>query len=185
MRQKNTRGHMLLNNIIIHDEIKNALKQNKAVVALESTVISHGLPFPENLTIAKELDQIIRQEGAIPAMIALIDGFISVGVTDKTLENLADSNIPTHKVSRRDIAFTLAHKKLGATTVSATMLIAHRAGIKIFATGGIGGVHRGAEQSMDISADLYELSATPVAVVCAGAKSILDLPKTLEVLESL
>lgn len=171
--------------LIIHDEVATALTENKAVVALESTVIAHGLPYPDNLTIAKDLDQAVRKEGAVPATIALIHGFIHVGLDSLALERLADPKASARKVSRRDIAFTLSQKILGATTVSATMLLAHYAGIKIFATGGIGGVHRGAEYSMDISADLYELSTTPVAVVCAGAKSILDLAKTLEVLETL
>jgi len=171
--------------MIIHDEVAVALKENKAVVALESTVIAHGLPYPDNLAIAKELDHAVRREGAIPAMIALMDGFIRVGLNNLALEQLADPRAMAKKVSRRDLAYTLGSKSLGATTVSATMLLAHLARIKIFATGGIGGVHRGGERSMDISADLYELGSTPVAVVCAGAKSILDVAKTLEVLETL
>ena len=171
--------------LIIHDEVATALREKRGVVALESTVIAHGLSYPENLAIAHKLDHVIRQEGATPALIALIDSNIHVGLESSQLEKLADPQSSVTKVSSKDIAFTLANKNMGATTVSATMLIAHRAGIKIFATGGIGGVHRGVEKSMDISTDLYELSRTPVAVVCAGAKSILDVPKTLEVLESL
>jgi len=171
--------------IKITDEIKHALATNKAVVALESTVISHGLPFPANLVIAQELEKTVRDEGAIPAIIALINGEIRIGLHKHELELLADPKTTVRKVSRRDIAYTLAIKSYGATTVSATMFLAHQARLRIFATGGIGGVHRGAEYSMDISADLYELGTTPIGVVCAGAKSILDLPKTLEVLESL
>lgn len=171
--------------MLIQEEIREALANHQPIVALESTVIAHGLPFPQNICIAKELEQAVREEGAIPAMIALREGFVRVGLLADDLELLAHNKAPVRKVSRRDIAFTLASKSIGATTVSATMALAHLAGIKIFATGGIGGVHRGAEHTMDISADLYELSTTPVAVICAGAKSILDLSKTLEVLESL
>lgn len=170
--------------LLIAEEIKDALASGQGVVALESTVISHGLPFPENIAAAHALMAAVREEGAVPALIAIVDGFLSVGIKGLAIERLADPSSEVRKVSRRDIAFCLAKKTMGATTVSATMMASHLAGIRVFATGGIGGVHRGAEQSLDISADLYELAKTPVAVVCAGAKSILDIPKTLELLES-
>jgi pseudouridine-5'-phosphate glycosidase len=171
--------------LIIHEEIKHALANNIPIVALESTVIAHGLPFPDNLEMALGLEQAIRAQQAVPATIAIIDGSIRIGLKAHEFEKLADARNSIRKVSRRDIAYTVATKASGATTVSATMSLAHKASIKFFATGGIGGVHRYGEVSMDISADLYELHATPIAVVCAGAKSILDLAKTLEVLESL
>jgi len=154
------------------------------VVALESTIISHGLPRPRNLEVAKRLEAVVRENGAVPATIAVLDGRIRVGLLEDDLVLLAESALMA-KISRRDLAAVLARGGDGATTVSATMIAAHLAGIGVFATGGIGGVHRGAEQSFDISADLQELARTPVAVVCAGAKAILDLPKTLEVLETL
>lgn len=156
----------------------------KPVVALESTVISHGLPYPENLGTAQALEQTVRDNGANPATIALLNGKIKVGLNEQDLKFLATSK-EVAKVSRRDLPLVLARKQAGATTVAATMIAAHLAGIKVFATGGIGGVHRGATTSFDISADLTELSRTPVIVVCAGAKAILDLGLTLEYLETL
>lgn len=171
--------------IDIHEEVKDALNEGRAVVALESTVISHGLPHPKNIEVTYSMMTAIREHGAVPALIAIADGSLLVGANSSLIERLSDKNSSVRKVSRRDIAFCLAKKELGATTVSATMIASALAGIRIFATGGIGGVHRGAETSMDISADLAELAKTPVAVVCAGAKSILDIAKTLELLESL
>ncbi len=156
---------------------------HQPTVALESTVISHGLPYPENLATARALEETIRQNGAHPATIALIGGKIKIGLTEADLELLATSK-DVAKVSRRDMAVVLARKGLGATTVAGTMIAAHLAGIRVFATGGMGGVHRGASETFDISADLTELARTPVIVVCAGAKSILDLSLTLEYLET-
>ncbi len=167
----------------INEEVRQALETGMPVVALESTIISHGMPYPENVTMAKKVEQIIRDNGAIPATIAVMDGMLKVGLNDEDLEKLASSK-DVLKVSKRDIPVLLANKKLGATTVAATMAISHMAGIKVFVTGGIGGVHRGAETSFDISADLEELFITPVAVVCAGVKSILDIGLTLEYLET-
>ncbi len=164
-------------------EVKKALKTGRPVVALESTIISHGMPYPENLTTAKAIEEIIRKGGATPATMAIIDGRIKIGLTEKELLMLAKSK-DVIKTSRRDIPYVVAAKKNGATTVSGTMILAALAGIKVFVTGGIGGVHRGAEETMDISADLTELAQTNVAVICAGAKSVLDLPKTLEFLET-
>jgi len=166
------------------DEVKGALEEGRPVVALESTLISHGFPYPENLEVAGEMEEIIRGYGVVPATIAVIGGKIKVGLTRGELEFMATSkNIL--KASRRDLAVIVAKGLNGATTVAATMLVAERAGIKVFATGGIGGVHRGAEKTFDISADLQELGRTPVVVVCSGAKSILDLPLTLEYLETI
>ena len=165
-------------------EVAKALASNQPVVALESTIISHGLPRPRNLEVARRIESIVREHGAIPATIAVLDGRLRVGLEDDDLVLLAEDE-GIAKISRRDLAAVLASGGNGATTVSATMIAAHLAGIRIFATGGIGGVHRGAAESFDISADLQELARTPVAVVCAGAKAILDLPKTLEVLETL
>jgi pseudouridine-5'-phosphate glycosidase len=167
----------------VRPEIREALAYGRPVVALESTIIAHGLPHPENLALARELEAIVRAEGAVPATIALIGGRIRVGLDDAQLETLATSRDVT-KVSRRDMAAVLASGGLGATTVAGTMIAARLAGIPVFATGGIGGVHRGAETSFDVSADLDELAQTQVLVVTAGAKAILDLPKTLEVLET-
>ena len=164
-------------------EVRDALAAGRPVVALESTLIAHGMPFPQNFEIARRLEAIIRAEGAVPATIALIDGRIVVGLGAAELERIATAK-EVAKVSRRDLAAVLVSRRLGATTVAATMLAAHMARIRIFATGGIGGVHRGAEASLDISADLEELARTPVAVISAGAKAILDLPKTLEYLET-
>ncbi len=164
-------------------EVKDALANGKPVVALESTIISHGMPYPENEKFANECEQVIRDEGAVPATIAVIKGRLKVGLTPEDLSLMAHAeNIA--KVSRRDLPYMVAEKKNGATTVTTTMIIAAMAGIKVFATGGIGGVHRGAEKSMDISADLQELAHTNVAVVCAGCKSILDIGLTLEYLET-
>lgn len=167
----------------IHPEVAAALNSGKAVVALESTIISHGMPYPQNLAMAREVEDIIRVEGAIPATIGIIDGRIKIGLSDADLESFA-KNTQVEKVSRRDFPLIVAGKKNGATTVAGTMIAAAAAGIKIFVTGGLGGVHRGVEGSWDISADLTELEQTDVAVVCAGVKSILDIPKTLEVLET-
>lgn len=170
-------------NVIYSKEVKNALLNNLPVVALESTIISHGMPYPTNLEVARKCEEIVRENGAIPATIAIINGDLVVGVDEKQLEYLATSK-DILKVSRRDMAYVVANKLSGATTVAATMMIAKLAGIDVFATGGIGGVHRGVEETWDISADLEELAITDVCVVCAGAKAILDLPKTLEYLET-
>jgi len=167
----------------IAPEVSAALAAGRPVVALESTIISHGMPYPQNLEMAQRVEGIIREEGAVPATIAVADGRIHVGLDEALLHRLATAK-DVAKLSRRDLAGILASGGLGATTVAATMIAAHLAGIRVFATGGIGGVHRGAETSFDVSADLDELARTPVAVVCAGAKSILDLPKTLEYLET-
>ncbi|WP_371763584.1 pseudouridine-5'-phosphate glycosidase [Massilia sp.] len=164
-------------------EVQAARAAGKPVVALESTIISHGMPYPQNVQTAREVEQVIRDAGAVPATIALIDGRICVGLADDQLEQLGNAT-DALKVSRRDLAYVLAEKKLGATTVAATMICAALAGIEVFVTGGIGGVHRGAETSFDISADLQELARTNVAVVCAGVKSILDIGLTLEYLET-
>ncbi len=169
--------------IILSDEVQTALQEQRPVAALESTVIAHGLPYPANIEVAQAMEATIRLEGAIPATIGIGDGKIKIGLTLDEITRLGTAQ-HVQKVSRRDLAFTLATGQLGATTVAGTMLCAHMAGIHFFATGGIGGVHRGAESSMDISADLTELSRTPVLVVCAGAKSILDLDLTLEYLET-
>ncbi|MCQ2548209.1 MAG: pseudouridine-5'-phosphate glycosidase [Clostridia bacterium] len=164
-------------------EIKEALDSGKAVVALESTILSHGLPYPENLEFAHKVEEIVRAEGAIPATTAIIDGKLKVGLNADELELMCRGE-NVGKVSRRDVAVYLATGKVGATTVATTMMIAEMAGIRFFATGGIGGVHRGAEVTMDISADLEELADTQVCVICAGAKSILDIGLTLEYLET-
>ncbi|MGK9167069.1 pseudouridine-5'-phosphate glycosidase [Inquilinus limosus] len=169
--------------LAIAPEVSAALAAGRPVVALESTIISHGMPYPQNLEMARRVEAIIREEGAVPATIAVADGRIHVGLDDVLLRRLTTAK-DVAKLSRRDMGAILASDGLGATTVAATMIGAHLAGIRVFATGGIGGVHRGAETSFDISADLEELARTPVAVVCAGAKSILDLPKTLEYLET-
>lgn len=169
------------------EEVAEALKQPAGfakVVALESTIISHGMPYPQNVECAKSLEAIVRSQGAVPATIAILDGVIHVGLGEDKLELLGKIGRACAKVSRRDLPAILAQKKNGATTVSGTILIAKMVGIAIMATGGIGGVHRGAEKTMDVSADLTELGRTRVLVVCAGVKSILDIPKTLEVLET-
>jgi len=167
----------------ITDEIKEALADNTPVVALESTILSHGMPYPENIAFAAKVEEIVRAEGAVPATIAVLNGKLKVGLTSEELEYLC-SNGNIGKVSRRDIPVYLALNKAGATTVATTMMIAEMAGIKVFATGGIGGVHRKGEVTMDISADLQELANTRVAVVCAGCKQILDIGRTLEYLET-
>ena len=164
-------------------EVQAARAAGKPIVALESTIISHGMPYPQNVQTAREVEQVIRDAGAVPATIAIIDGRICIGLADEQLELLGQSK-DAIKVSRRDLAYVLSQKKLGATTVAATMICAKLAGIEVFVTGGIGGVHRGAETSFDISADLQELAQTGVAVVCAGVKSILDIGLTLEYLET-
>ncbi|MDO5369966.1 pseudouridine-5'-phosphate glycosidase [Paracoccus sp. (in: a-proteobacteria)] len=165
-------------------EVRDALDAGRPVVALESTIITHGMPYPKNLEMARDVEAAIREAGAVPATIALMDGRIHIGLDDATLESLAQAQ-DVMKVSRADLAVCLSMHRTGATTVAATMICAALAGIRVFATGGIGGVHRGVEDSMDISADLYELAATPVTVVSAGAKAILDLPRTFEYLETL
>ncbi|MCC5912296.1 MAG: pseudouridine-5'-phosphate glycosidase [Clostridiaceae bacterium] len=164
-------------------EVKKAKAEGKAIVALESTIISHGMPYPQNVETAREVERIIREAGAVPATIAILNGQLKVGLTEEELEFLGQAK-DVAKVSRRDLPYIVAEKKNGATTVASTMIIAEMADIKVFVTGGIGGVHRGAEESFDISADLIELANTSVAVICAGAKSILDLGLTLEVLET-
>ncbi len=165
-------------------EVKTALQNGDPVVALESTIITHGMPYPQNLEMARNVEGIIRECGARPATIAVLEGQLRIGLNPDELEALANRH-DARKLSRADLAVCMAQGATGATTVAATMIAAHLAGIEIFATGGIGGVHRGAETSFDISADLTELAQTPVAVVCAGAKAILDIPKTLEYLETL
>ena len=169
--------------LLFSPEVAAACAAGKPVVALESTIISHGMPYPQNVTTAQEVEHVIRGAGAVPATIALIDGRICVGLSSQQLE-LLGSAPDAMKVSRRDLPYVLATRRLGATTVAATMICAALAGIKVFVTGGIGGVHRGAETSFDISADLQELAQTDVAVVCAGVKSILDIGLTLEYLET-
>jgi pseudouridine-5'-phosphate glycosidase len=168
----------------ISADVADALAADRPVVALESTIITHGMPYPQNLEMARNVEAVIRRGGATPATIAIMDGAIRVGLTDADLERLARTGMQAAKASRRDVAALLNSAGTAGTTVATTMLAADMAGIRLFATGGIGGVHRGAESSFDISADLEELSRTPVAVVCAGAKAILDIPKTLEVLET-
>ena len=165
-------------------EVQEALAQGKPVVALESTIISHGMPYPQNVETALNVERIIRENGAVPATIAVIGGRLKAGLSPEEIEYFGKKGQAIAKASRRDLAMLCARGQDGATTVTTTMIIAHMAGIKIFATGGIGGVHRGAETTMDISADLEELAQTPVMVVCAGAKSILDLGLTLEYLET-
>ena len=168
----------------IAPEVRQALDEGKPVVALESTIISHGMPYPKNVETALLVEQTIRDNGAVPATIAIIGGRLKAGLSKEEIEHLGKAGREVTKASRRDLPAIVARGIDGATTVATTMIIAHMAGIKIFATGGIGGVHRGAETTMDISADLEELAQTPVMVVCAGAKSILDLGLTLEYLET-
>ncbi|MDX8451657.1 pseudouridine-5'-phosphate glycosidase [Mesorhizobium sp. VK9D] len=169
--------------IDIHQPVAEALAAGRPVVALESTIITHGMPYPENGAMAAKVEQIIIDGGAVPATIAVVDGRIKIGLSDGERESLAMTG-DAMKLSRADIGFAVAQARTGGTTVAATMIAAHMAGIKVFATGGIGGVHKGAEKSFDISADLDELARTPVIVVSAGAKAILDIEKTLEVLET-
>ena len=168
----------------ISKEVNEALKAGKPVVALESTIISHGMPYPKNVETALEVEAVVRENGAVPATIAIIGGRLKAGLSKDEIEHLGKKGLSVTKASRRDLPMLVAKKEDGATTVAATMIIADMAGIKVFCTGGIGGVHRGAENTMDISADLEELGRTGVAVVCAGAKSILDIGLTLEYLET-
>lgn len=168
----------------ISEEVRNALEHGKPVVALESTIISHGMPYPDNVKTALTVEKTVRENGAVPATIAIIKGVPTVGLSEEEIEHLGKEGTKVVKVSRRDIPVVIAKKLDGATTVASTMIFAEMAGIKVFATGGIGGVHRGATETMDISADLEELHQTNVTVVCAGAKSILDLGLTLEYLET-
>ncbi len=172
------------NYLDIKAEVAEALAAGRPVVALESTILSHGMPYPENLDFAAKVEEVIRAEGCVPATIALLDGRIKIGLEADELEVMCKAE-NVGKVSRRDFAVYLSQKKAGATTVASTMMCAAMAGIKVFATGGIGGVHRGGEDSMDVSADLQELAHTNVAVVCAGAKQILDIGRTLEYLETM
>ena len=164
-------------------EVQDALTDGKPLVALESTIMTHGMPFPENLETALSVESIIREESVVPATIAILKGRIKIGLEQEELKELAEDS-EAIKVSRRDLASALVRQQNGGTTVSGTMICAHKAGIRVFVTGGIGGVHRDFEQTLDVSADLEELSRTPVAVVCAGVKSILDIPRTLEYLET-
>lgn len=173
-----------MNVVQIPSNIQEALQDKQPVVALESTIISHGMPYPQNVETALLVEQTVKENGAIPATVAIINGELKAGLSNDEIEILGKADSKVTKASRRDIAFLAATKQHGATTVAATMIIAAMAGIKIFATGGIGGVHRGATQTMDISADLQELAKTNVAVVCAGVKSILDLALTKEYLET-
>lgn len=174
----------MINVLDVSSEVKEALDQDKPVVALESTIISHGMPYPKNVETALLVEDTIRQNGAVPATIAVIGGRLKAGLSHEEIEYLGKAGRNVAKASRRDLPALVARGADGATTVTTTMIIAHMAGIQVFATGGIGGVHRGAETTMDISADLEELAQTPVMVVCAGAKSILDLGLTLEYLET-
>lgn len=169
--------------LVYNAEVRDALASNKPIVALESTIITHGMPFPKNVETARLVEADIRAEGAVPATIALMDGKIMIGLSDSDLDRLAQAK-DVMKCSRADLTFALSTGLYGATTVAATMMAAHVAGLKVFATGGIGGVHKGAETTFDVSADLDELGRTPVCVVSAGAKALLDIPKTLEVLET-
>ena len=170
--------------IRISTEVENAIKQQQPVVALESTIITHGMPYPKNVETALMVEQTVRENGAVPATVAIIQGELKAGLKQDEISMLAKAGQAVVKASRRDLPYLVAKNQNGATTVAATMIIAAMAGIKIFATGGIGGVHRGATQTLDISADLQELSRTNVAVVCAGAKAILDLALTREYLET-
>ena len=176
---------MALNKYLdIAPEVRKALEEGRPVVALESTIISHGMPYPQNVETALNVEKIIRDNGAVPATIAVIKGRLKAGLSAEEIDYLGKTGTAVAKASRRDLPVLVAQGRDGATTVTTTMIIAHMAGIQVFATGGIGGVHRGAETTMDISADLEELAHTPVMVVCAGAKSILDLGLTLEYLET-
>ncbi len=173
-----------MKHLVLSKKVKKALKEGRPVIALESTIISHGMPYPQNVETALNCERIARENGAEPATIAIIGGKLCAGLEPEQIEYLGKAGQAVQKASRRDLPILVARKQDGATTVAATMIIAAMAGIKVFATGGVGGVHRGAETTMDISADLEELAHTPVAVVCAGAKSILDLGLTLEYLET-
>lgn len=164
-------------------EVRSALEQGQAIVALESTIITHGMPHPQNVATAREVEAVVRANGAVPATIAIIGGRIKIGLSGEELDMLGTTS-EVMKLSRADLPYAITAKRHGSTTVAATMICAHLAGVRVFATGGIGGVHQGVESTMDISADLDELARTPVTVVCAGAKAILDLPRTLEYLET-
>ena len=168
----------------IQPEVKEALDAGRPVVALESTILSHGMPYPQNLEFGKQVEQVIREEGAVPATLAIVNGRMKIGLSEEELEIMCKAE-NVAKVSRRDLPIILAQGATGATTVATTMILAQMAGIRFFATGGIGGVHRGAQETMDISADLQELGHTSVAVICAGAKMILDIGLTLEYLETM
>ncbi|MBS4750451.1 pseudouridine-5-phosphate glycosidase [Granulicatella sp. zg-ZJ] len=169
--------------LVFSKEVQEGMQKGLPIVALESTIISHGMPYPQNVAMAREVEQIVRDNGGVPATIAIVDGKIKIGLSDEELEMFGSSK-GIAKVSRRDLADVVASKRLGATTVASTMICAALAGIKFFVTGGLGGVHRGWETTLDISADMDELAQTSVTVICAGAKSILDLPATLEYLET-
>ncbi len=175
---------MLEKYLDIRPEVAEALRAGKPVLALESTIISHGMPYPRNMETALQVEAIVRERGVVPATIAILGGRLKVGLAPEEIATLGKLGLKVHKASRRDIPFLVAKREDGATTVASTMIIAALAGIRVFATGGIGGVHRGAPETFDISADLQELAHTNVAVVCAGAKSILDIGLTLEYLES-
>lgn len=174
----------LKNHLDIASPVADALREGRAVVALESTIISHGMPYPDNVDTALAVEATVREQGAVPATIAIIDGRLRAGLTHGEIEKLAKQGRAVIKTSRRDMPFVVARRLTGATTVAATMIIAATAGIRVFATGGIGGVHRGVQETMDVSADLEELARTSVAVVCAGIKSVLDIGRTLEYLET-
>ncbi len=174
---------MLKELIVFHPEVAAAIADRRPVVALESTIVTHGMPYPANVETARAVEAVVRESGAVPATIAVLDGKLRVGLDDRTLERLARTE-GVMKLSRADLAYAVATGRPGSTTVAATMIVAALAGLRVFATGGIGGVHRGAETSFDVSADLDELGRTSVIVVAAGAKAILDVPKTLEVLET-
>jgi len=168
----------------INPEVENALQNNIPVVALESTIITHGMPYPENLKMVHEVEEIIRENNAVPATIAVVDGVVKIGLSNAEVRSLSEKR-DVIKLSRNDLAYAISCRKTGATTVAATMILAANANIKVFATGGVGGVHLDAEKTFDISADLHELAQTPVTVISAGPKAILDLPKTLQFLETL
>ncbi len=168
----------------VNPEVSKALAENRPVIALESTIISHGMPYPQNVETALNVEKVVREHGGVPATIGIIDGVGVVGMTSEEIEEFGKRGMSIPKVSRRDLPIIRASKSWGATTVATTMIFAAMAGVKFFVTGGIGGVHRGAQNTFDISADLEELGRTDVTVICAGAKAILDLPKTLEVLET-
>src|SRR3954468_13446953 len=170
--------------MLVHEEVRTALDEGRPVVALESTIIAHGLPRPDNLRVAREIEDVVRAKGAVPATIAIVDGDVRIGLDDAALDALAGTD-SVAKCGVRDLAPVLARRGFGATTVAATSHLAERAGIRVFATGGLGGVHRGAVDTFDESADLVALGSTPVTIVCAGVKSILDVPATLERLETL
>lgn len=171
-------------NVRVNPEVEKALKEHRPVIALESTIISHGMPYPQNVETAMKVESIIREHGGVPATVGLVDGEGVVGLTPAEIEEMGKRGMSIPKVSRRDLPMIIAEKSWGATTVATTMILASLAGVEFFVTGGIGGVHRGAETTFDVSADLEELGRTNVTVICAGAKAILDLPKTLEVLET-